>query len=77
MGSDLGYEDMIKYAIKELKTNHGGIVTASERLQPVCTPGYTLLMSKKKYATAINSFNCFRRILGGKRNVHVECICKL
>jgi len=26
-GSDLGYEDMIKHAIKELKTKHGGIVT--------------------------------------------------
>lgn len=77
MGSDLGYENMIKYAIKELKTNHGGIVTASEHLQPVCTPGCTLLMSKKKYVAAINSFYCFRRVLGGKRNVPVECICKL
>lgn len=54
-GSDLGYEDVIKYAIKEPKTNHGGIVTASERFQPVCTPGYTLSLSKKNYATAIDS----------------------
>lgn len=55
-GSDLGYEDVIKYAIKELKTNHGGIVTASECFQPVCPPGYTLPLSKKNYVTAIDSF---------------------
>lgn len=36
-GSDLGYEDMIKCAIKDLKTNHGGSVTASKRFQPVRT----------------------------------------
>lgn len=59
-GSDLGYEDMIKYAIKELKTNHGGIVTASELFQPVCTPRYTLPLSKKNYVTAIDSFCLFQ-----------------
>lgn len=47
-GSDLGYEDMIKYAIKELKTNHGGIVTASERFQPVRPLCYILPLSRKK-----------------------------
>lgn len=37
-GSDVGYEDMIKYAIKELTTNHERIVTASKRSQPVRAP---------------------------------------
>lgn len=73
-GSDLGYEDMIKYAIKELKTNHGGIVTASERFQPVCTPGYTLPLSKKNYVTAIDSFFCFTLELRRKRHVPVELV---
>lgn len=58
-GSDLGYENMIKYAIKQLKTNHGGIVTASECFQPVCPPVYTLTLSKKNYVTAIDSSFCF------------------
>lgn len=57
-GSDLGYEDMIKYAIKELKTNNGGIVTASERFQPVRPLCYILPLSRKKYETANDSLFC-------------------
>lgn len=47
--TDLGCADMIKYAIKERKTNHGEIVTASKRFHPQCTPGYTLPLPKKNY----------------------------
>lgn len=74
-GSDLGYEDMIKYAIKELKTNHGGIVTASECFQPVCSPLCTLALSEKNYETAIDSLFFLRLGLRRKKDVPVEFVC--
>lgn len=74
-GSDQGYEDVIKYAINELKTNHGGIVTASERVQPECAPWYTLLLSKKNYETAANTLFCLRP--GLLRDVAVGRVCEL
>lgn len=38
---------MIKCAIKELTTNHGGIVTASKQFWAVCHLWYTLKLSRK------------------------------
>lgn len=53
--SDLGYEGMIKYPIKELKTNHGGIVIAGERLRPA-----RALTVEESGATTIEPFSCFK-----------------
>lgn len=65
-GSDLGYEDMIKYAIKRAQDKSRRDCDSRQTFPAWCAlPAHVGAVRRRNYESAINSFSCRRADRGG------------